>query len=191
MKLCTFPDCTRRHAARGLCRSHYGQKQRGVELTPIGSSYAGVLKSATPHGTINGYTNHSCRCDLCKSAWSDYNSARTRARIAQDLPPERNHGEYSSYKWGCRCSECKTAQRNRRRENKYLVSVTDLEALAAKQGGRCACCAEAKPLVVDHIHGTHHVRGLLCHKCNSGIGKLGDDIAGLQRALAYLIRSTP
>lgn len=25
-----------------------------------------------PHGTTNAYCNRSCRCDLCKKAWSDY-----------------------------------------------------------------------------------------------------------------------
>jgi len=25
-----------------------------------------------PHGTIDGYTNHVCRCDLCMAAWARY-----------------------------------------------------------------------------------------------------------------------
>lgn len=33
------------------------------------------------------------------------------------------------------------------------------------------------------------VRGLLCNGCNTGLGSLGDDEAGLVRALAYILRS--
>lgn len=39
---------------------------------------------------------------------------------------------------------------------------------------------------IDHCHRTGRVRGILCAGCNSGIGKLGDSVAGLRRALAYL-----
>ena len=33
---------------------------------------------------------------------------------------------------------------------------------------------------------TEKYRGFLCHFCNTGIGKLGDDIEGVTRALRYL-----
>lgn len=32
------------------------------------------------HGTMNGYNNHHCHCDLCKAAWSDYVSAYRKRR---------------------------------------------------------------------------------------------------------------
>ena len=47
-------------------------------------------------------------------------------------------------------------------------------------------CRVRPATVVDHIHGTRLVRGYLCHGCNSGLGKLGDTIAGLEEAIAYL-----
>jgi hypothetical protein len=31
-------------------------------------------------------------------------------------------------------------------------------------------------------------RGWLCHKCNTGLGKLGDDIADIRRSIAYMTR---
>jgi hypothetical protein len=39
---------------------------------------------------------------------------------------------------------------------------------------------------LDHDHKTNKFRGFLCGKCNKGLGLLGDDVAGLERALAYL-----
>ena len=61
-----------------------------------------------------------------------------------------------------------------------------------QQQGVCAICeknAGPKMLAVDHCHETGEIRGLLCFDCNTAIGKLGDNVAGLTKALAYLLRS--
>jgi hypothetical protein len=41
----------------------------------------------------------------------------------------------------------------------------------------------------DHDHRTGKFRGWLCRMCNTAIGALGDDVDGLERALAYLRRT--
>lgn len=43
-----------------------------------------------------------------------------------------------------------------------------------------------KRLSVDHCHITTINRGLLCQRCNVGIGMLGDDIKTLARAIIYI-----
>jgi hypothetical protein len=57
----------------------------------------------------------------------------------------------------------------------------------------CECCGSPpkpdKALALDHCHRTGAFRGWLCHSCNTALGKLGDDIAGLQRAIDYLKRA--
>lgn len=40
--------------------------------------------------------------------------------------------------------------------------------------------------VADHNHETEQFRGWLCHKCNLGLGNLGDDIERCKRAADYL-----
>jgi len=52
----------------------------------------------------------------------------------------------------------------------------------------CDCCGESseKSLVVDHDHNTLKFRGWLCASCNLGIGHLGDNIEGLEKAIAFL-----
>lgn len=70
------------------------------------------------------------------------------------------------------------------------VTEADYQALLVKQGGACALCGRSYPkrrLSIDHDHETGRIRGLLCVTCNSAIAALGDDRAGLERALAYLV----
>ncbi|MHB8414000.1 MAG: endonuclease domain-containing protein [Acidiferrobacteraceae bacterium] len=44
-----------------------------------------------------------------------------------------------------------------------------------------------KTLCLDHTHTElKKFRGWICQKCNTGIGMLGDDLAGLMRAVRYL-----
>ncbi len=53
----------------------------------------------------------------------------------------------------------------------------------------CECCgtrATKDVLAIDHCHTDKTFRGWLCRSCNIGIGALGDNIEGLERAIAYL-----
>lgn len=73
---------------------------------------------------------------------------------------------------------------------KYNLSVEGKEALMEKQNGLCALCRHSdggkRGLFVDHDHETGEVRGLLCVGCNAALGMLGDNVEGLQNAIAYL-----
>lgn len=39
---------------------------------------------------------------------------------------------------------------------------------------------------VDHDHNTNKIRGLLCSRCNMGLGFFDDSIEGLTKAINYL-----
>ena len=57
----------------------------------------------------------------------------------------------------------------------------------AECGGKCNICSKPEDtLCVDHCHKTGKIRGLLCFDCNTGLGKLGDDVQSIQRAIDYL-----
>lgn len=89
--------------------------------------------------------------------------------------------------------------RNKQRDIKYRelygISLEDYNAILEKQNNKCACCGTASPskspdkwtnFCVDHCHLTGEVRGLLCNSCNIGIGKLGDNLDGVLKAVSYL-----
>jgi len=72
---------------------------------------------------------------------------------------------------------------------KYNLTVEDYYFLLNKQNKLCAICSRApngKRLHVDHCHKTGRVRGLLCFKCNAGIGMLDDSPILLAKAVDYL-----
>lgn len=58
--------------------------------------------------------------------------------------------------------------------------------------GRCPICLNTFPpegrngLVIDHCHKTGKVRGLLCMRCNAGLGNFNDDPEVVTRALLWL-----
>jgi len=51
---------------------------------------------------------------------------------------------------------------------------------------RCDLCSTPSKLILDHDHRTGKFRGYLCLNCNLGLGKLGDNLESLKRAVAYL-----
>jgi hypothetical protein len=84
------------------------------------------------------------------------------------------------------CKECrkpgaaKDPKAARRLRKKFNIKTPPL-------GTPCACCGKTdQMLVCDHIHGTETIRGFICDNCNVGIGRLGDSIEGVKKALNYL-----
>jgi Autographiviridae endonuclease VII len=73
-------------------------------------------------------------------------------------------------------------------KRRYGISRADYVALLKRQGGVCAICGKPskKTLCVDHCHSTGRIRGLLCRKCNFGLGCYAEDQAAMIAALAYL-----
>ncbi len=76
--------------------------------------------------------------------------------------------------------------RARRNCRRYGLRPEDYRELLARQGGVCAICKKQRPLGIDHCHSTRQVRGLLCSKCNVGLGHYDDDPSLLLAAAAYL-----
>jgi len=67
----------------------------------------------------------------------------------------------------------------------------EFDALWEATEGRCGICRkpldqDGKDTHVDHSHLTGKVRGILCGKCNIGIGHFDDDVERMADAITYL-----
>ena len=91
-----------------------------------------------------------------------------------------------------------SARRNynpQKRRERHLISAFGIdsskyESLLVFQGGVCAICKgknNGKAFHVDHSHATGKVRGLLCSPCNMAIGRIGENIQVLQKAMSYIV----
>lgn len=76
----------------------------------------------------------------------------------------------------------------KRIEKKYNLPYEEYINLSNQQNGLCAICKTIEIQVVDHCHTTGKVRGLLCGRCNTGIGLFLDNVESLKNAIDYLCR---
>lgn len=131
--------------------------------------------------TQDGRANYCMECQKATTrAWQKANADKVReynSRPKDGAKKKRDHRQ-----WWLRL---------------YNLSQDDYARLLDEQGGVCAICHQperyidsrtghARNLSVDHDHATGHVRGLLCGRCNRGLGQFNDDLASLTRAAEYL-----
>jgi hypothetical protein len=77
-------------------------------------------------------------------------------------------------------------------KSQYNLSLEEYNEKLKNQEHKCAICrcdeteAFKGLLFVDHCHKTNKVRGLLCHHCNTALGKFRESKQILQKAMMYL-----
>ena len=88
---------------------------------------------------------------------------------------------------------CKTCYNEQIQIRLYGIDNNDYENLLNKQNRKCAICGQPvdeyevrSKLDIDHNHDTGKVRGLLCNKCNLGLGLFNENIGTLLDAVLYL-----
>jgi hypothetical protein len=79
----------------------------------------------------------------------------------------------------------------------HNITIDEYEILNNLQENKCKICKKEETtthritkkinrLAIDHCHKTGKIRGLLCNKCNRGLGYFQDDINLLLAAMEYL-----
>jgi Recombination endonuclease VII len=95
------------------------------------------------------------------------------------------------------CHPCQTlALREWRYKKHYDLTISDYYLLFESQGWKCDICGKdgsdmayttsAGDFKVDHNHETNRVRGILCDRCNRGLGYFKDNPDWLRRAADYV-----
>lgn len=134
------------------------------------------------HGNKRPYSKcKECVRDTNRRRYRN-NSEQIKARVAeyQRLNPEKKN--YSDWKY---------------RLKKHGIDEYIYWEIFYRQEGKCAICKKEKDgfrLCVDHDHNCCDskygckkcVRGLLCHKCNIGLGSFEDNLDSLKSAVEYL-----
>lgn len=126
----------------------------------------------------------------------------TKCKTDKELSEyHKDSGQRSGYR--CRCKECHKSANSTynkkirdKRQFYVLKSATRVtkdqyNSLLNLQDNKCAICNKTaednkKKLGVDHCHSTLLIRGLLCNRCNMGIGYFNDNHELLIKASEYL-----
>jgi len=75
---------------------------------------------------------------------------------------------------------------DRRLRAAYGITKKVRDYMARQINYLCEICNERISLVVDHDHITGLVRGLLCARCNRGLGHFDDNVELLTKAVEYI-----
>jgi hypothetical protein len=129
------------------------------------------------------------KCSTCKELKYFKDFSKNKGR------PDGHHSQ---------CRECrskyKPSPEAKERQRKYLTqwnrfktsgfTQEDFDNKLKEQDYKCAICGTSDSGVMafhaDHDHKTGEKRGVLCHKCNTGLGLLKDNVEILCAAIEYL-----
>jgi hypothetical protein len=133
--------------------------------------------------------------------WQQRDRAENGDKVRLRAKNYRNANKDRIAEWKRRAYAAnQTGERARRVLRQYNVTPEQYTELLANQNGCCAVCkcdtpnGRFKKWHLDHDHSCcpgkfscgKCIRGLLCHKCNVGMGNLSDDYRLLRAAADYL-----
>lgn len=199
---CSARGCEKRRVSRGLCGSHYqawrakaGPNQctspvcdrPAVSRSLCQGHYARLLAGKPTDTPLQSRRNGGFACTLNEEGEKECLSCRTF------LPIESYARGAGSDGLSPNCRSCRSLTR----VSRYGITVRQYLEMLSDQGGVCAICAEPpqkRQLHVDHDHSCcgegkacqKCVRGLLCSRCNTGLGQFRERSDLLASAANYL-----
>ena len=181
-KICNFGGCNRKFDSHGYCSSHSKQYRNGEVLTELRKrSRNSELQEFC---SFLGCGRKSKSLNLCGPHY-------TQLKRGDELKPVREVFH------GCKVYDCIEPHSARgycithyRIYNTFKIPAEQYEQMLKAQDGKCAICknecSSGMRLSVDHDHSSNKIRGLLCGKCNRGLGMYDDNENRLLLAVKYL-----
>jgi hypothetical protein len=178
-------------------------KGRRMKRTPLKNAYSSgeityIGKICNKCSTSIRYTcNSSCKnCSDIKGV-EKLNTAevmapyRTKEKTAKYRKTYRATGKPQTFPANSKEAKMSSYYKHKPKLifKKYGLTEENHLELIKNQNGCCAICKQIpckKGLVIDHDHSTGEIRGLLCNKCNMGLGAFNDDISSFNNAIKYL-----
>jgi hypothetical protein len=131
---------------------------------PIDNFYTRSYKDRNDN--IHKYPDSKCKD--CKNAYSrNYNNVNKDAL-------KNLHKEWAE----------RNKSKIRLSQIKYNYNLTEEEYEALPKA--CEVCGNTENLCIDHDHITGKVRGVLCSRCNSALGLLGDSKEVILKLASYI-----
>ncbi len=127
-----------------------------------------------------------------KSRLKNKEARNARIKAKYHANPEKSKQIYEAeYQMNKTKKSYQLRMRNSTLKRLYGITIEDFDAMYIEQGGCCAICGTHQSemdrrLSIDHNHKTKQVRGLLCRKCNAGIGHFDDNLEILKNTIKYL-----
>jgi hypothetical protein len=118
---------------------------------------------------------------------SDYTKAN---RDKVNAYKRRRYAADPEYRAKDKAKKSKPDNRLKANCRKHGISVEQYQAILVRQQNACGICEQPFRCTpcIDHCHKTRMVRGLLCSKCNLGLGNYNDNPDFLRGAASYLER---
>jgi hypothetical protein len=204
MKICKVDGCNREKSISNkyskLCEIHrYNWYKYKSYERPIKKLTNGIFYICKVHGELtiektrkqkSSYNdNYYYKCKICRNEIERNRLNKTkylttpRKHIKHKLPEfiHEKHDKIHAYTI----------------LNRFKITALEYYEMLEKQNHVCKICKcpetmrkrnsnKPKMLAIDHCHSTNIIRGLLCHKCNVGLGSFKDSIEYLGSAIEYL-----
>ena len=169
-----YAERKERFRVEALARYHNGGKNRINRDVLI--EYNKAYRAANP--------------EKCKRTPDQQKKQSLNAKNRYATRPESRYKKLMNGKRWRRSHPNKVKAMNLRK--KYGLTPEQVDAMISAQGDKCAICGTSNRGLphrfpaVDHCHKTKIVRGILCRKCNQGLGLFNDNPQLLRSAASYL-----
>lgn len=127
-----------------------------------------------------------------------YSAANFEWRRVLQKRTDETKKEWYARKWASRVNEFPELNLQHSLKKRFGIDRSDFDKMLVRQNGVCAICkeperghhwsGEPKRLSIDHCHATKRVRELLCFRCNSTLGKVGESLELLDAMKEYISR---